>query len=116
MVISQINAKNMAELKRKFFSIGDGDFYITQSESPEIVRQYDTDGDKTVEMWEIMEGINQLQRREIESRSWFRKAWDEFNEIKETPIFSEREIKVTKEVYNLAKGIFHYPEKKGSGS
>jgi hypothetical protein len=106
MVISQISAKNLPELKRQFFSVGDGDFYITQSESPEIVRQYDIDGDKTVELWEVMEGINRQRRQEIESRPWYRKVWDEFNEVKETPVFSKREIMVTKEVYRLAKGAF----------
>ena len=106
MVVSQINASNLSELKRQFFNIGDGDFYITQSESPELVKQYDTDGDNTVELWEIMEGINRQRRQEIESRPWYRKLWDGFNEKKEAPVFSDREIKVTKEVYRLAKGAF----------
>jgi len=51
MVVSQITARNLPELRKQFFNIGDGDFYITQSESPEIVRQYDMDGDNTVEIW-----------------------------------------------------------------
>ena len=90
MAISQINANNLSELKRQFFSIGDGDFYITQSESPEIVRQYDMDGDKTVELWEVMEGINRQRRQELESRPCYCKAWDGFNEKTEAPVFSDR--------------------------
>lgn len=105
MVVSQINASNLSELKHQFFSIGDGDYYITQSESPEIVKQYDTNGDKTVEMWEVMEGINQQQRWEIESRSGFRKLWENIIGKHEKPIFSEQEIRVTKEVYMLAKDL-----------
>jgi len=112
MVVSQITARNLPELRKQYFDIGDGDFYITQSESPEIVRQYDIDGDKTVELWEVMEEINRQRRQELESRPWYRKAWDEFNEIKEKPVFSQREIMVTKEVYKLAKGAFNFPGEK----
>ena len=113
MAIPQIKANSLPELKRQFFSIGDGDLYITQSESPAIVKQYDTDGDNIVELWEVMEGINRQRRQELESQPWYRKAWDEFNEIKETPVFSEQEIRITKEVYNLAKGNFHFPDEAG---
>jgi len=110
MVVSQISARNLSELKRQFFSIGDGDFYITQSESPEIVRQYDTDDDKTVEMWEVMQGINRQQRREIESKSGFWKLWEKIIGKQENPIFSEQEIRFTKEVYRLAKDLDHENE------